>query len=325
MKHYLSPDTIILIQKRNVDDNSQETDNLSFFNKMMNMNLKTTFPLFLGISIIIITFTGCSGNKETEHKNLPEDVKPVAEAILNNSPSQFAGAVSYPIERPYPLPSVNDSAEMVDYYSTLVDNNLKEKIEHSPDSLWQLDGWRGWTFDDGSYLWIDNGKIYAIDYISQREEIMLDSLRGKELESLDPSMRTGWTPVMCVIDSVYGDIFRIDSDSTKQPTLYRLAGYVAGSNLSGKPSVMLYGSLNEQGSAGSRLFHFADSVGTIADYIPDILDPDSVPVIEISYHGKMQRYHVRPSRWLNHISPQISDDNTEVNDSAVHITDTPTE
>ena len=51
----------------------------------------------------------CSDGKKKPCENLPEDVKPVAIAILNESPSEFASVVSYPIELPYPLKKVEDS------------------------------------------------------------------------------------------------------------------------------------------------------------------------------------------------------------------------
>ena len=43
---------------------------------------------------------------------------------------------------------------------------------------------------------------------------MLDSLRKEEISSLDPALRGGWTPVVCMIDTIDGAIFRIDTKTT---------------------------------------------------------------------------------------------------------------
>lgn len=260
-------------------------------------------PIISGSLLILSILAGCSKPKaEPDHSSLPDDVKPAATAIITDSASKFASSVSYPLQRPYPLPDIKDSADMVKYYPTLVDDSLKNMVKTSPDSLWTEIGWRGWTLDDGSYLWIDAGKVYKINYISKRENQMLDSLRNEEIASLDPSLRNGWMPVLCIIDSVSGRIFRIDSDSTVQPPKYRLAGYASGADLSGAPSMTLYGSLDVEGSMENRFYHFEDAEGNQADFSPDLVsDEDTVPEILLVTHGKTKRYKVKQGYWLDHV------------------------
>lgn len=276
----------------------------SFFTDNISMKKKNNLYIILAFivsALFAFLMTGCKGEKKQQHDNLPEDVKPVAIAIIEDSPSEFAKAVSYPIQRPYPLHDIKDSAEMVKYYPTLVDDSLKNVVRQTPDSLWQQFGWRGWSLSDGSYLWVDAGKIYAIDYLSAREKEQLDSLRKKEISSLTPNMRKGWVPVLCVIDTVDGDLFRIDIDSVGDSNLYRLAGYASTASLSGPPSILLYGHLDEEGSMSTRLYHFADSTGTKAEYSPDILEDDSVPTIEMVKRGKTKKIPVKPTYWLDHL------------------------
>jgi hypothetical protein len=264
-------------------------------------------PAFTVCLLLGSIVSGCGNKKKkAELSNLPQEVKPVAVAIVSDSPAAFASVVNYPLQRPYPLKDIKDSAAMVAYYPTLIDDTLKKTIEEAPDSTWQEQGWRGWTLYDGSYIWIDNGKIYAVNYISSREANMLDSLRKEEISSLDPALRDGWTPVVCMIDTIDGAIFRIDTknDTADYGTTgeYRLAGYSMNIDLSGTPTIVLYGALDLEGSMGNRFYHFSDSVGTRADYSPDIIDDnDSVPAIELERNGKIKKFKANPGYWLDHV------------------------
>lgn len=285
-----------------------------FLNIMSKLHI---LPILSGVVVAVTLVAGCSKTeKKTAHSNLPEDVKPAATALLSDSASKFAGAISYPLERPYPLRDIKDSAEMVNYYPTLIDDSIKHIVQDSADSLWIESGWRGWTLNDGSYLWIDSGKVYQINYISKRENQMLDSLRNEEIASLDPSLRNGWIPVLCIIDSVSGRIFRIDSDESVDPPQYRLAGYSEESDLSGVPTMVLYGRLDVEGTMENRLYHFEDSIGNSADYSPDIIsEDDTIPEIQLSRKGKIDRYKVKRGYWLEHVKKHHKNNNKFENDS----------
>ena len=258
-------------------------------------------PLIAGITISIFG-TGCDRNKKRDLSSLPEDVRPVAEAIIEDSPQKFASSVSYPIERPYPLRNIKDSAEMVKYYPTIVDKKLKKAVEEAPDSLWQESGWRGWTLGNGSYFYIDSGKIYSMDYVSDEENVMLDSLRHEEISTLEPSMQIGWTPVLCIVDTVSDAIFRIDSQDDTNPPIYRLSAYADTTDLSSEPNWVLYGHLDLEGSMGNRFYEFTDSVGeTTAYYSPDISSDEDEPCLEVDRKGKMKKYPAKPDYWLDYV------------------------
>lgn len=279
------------------------------------------FPLLAAMLFAVIVLDSCSGKKEknADADVYPEDVRDVAIAIISESPEQFAAAVSYPISRPYPLRDVKDSSEMVKYYPKIVDDKLKKAVKEATDSSWSQEGWRGWTLSNGHYLWIDDGKVYAIDYVSDEESVMLDSLRMAEIASLSPELRGGWIPVMCVVDSIDGVIFRIDSESKniERPKM-RLAGYRYKTDLSKTPKLLLYGSLEEEGTMESRFYHFADSVGNSADYAPDALD-DATPILEVRRKGKKARkYNVAPGYWLDYVSPNSKDSIAEISHNDSH-------
>lgn len=266
--------------------------------KMKNLISNILFPFF----ILPIVMSGCvKSEKKKDISSLPEDVKPAVIAIINDSPSEFAAAVSYPIDRPYPLKTIKDSLQMVDYYPVMIDDSIKKKVVDSPDSLWHSN-WRGWTIDNGAYIWIDEGKIYAVNYVSRRENQLLDSLRNVEISTLFPEMRDGWTPVSCIIDIENKAIFRIDVEKADSLQRFRLAGYHIGSDLHGRPSLMLYGQLYTEGSMENRYYHFSDDAGNSADYSPDVTDLEEISTtIEINRKGKSKKYKVKPDYWLDNI------------------------
>lgn len=254
--------------------------------------------LVVGIASVV---AGCGGRKSpTAQVTFPTQVATPAKAILDNSPEQFAASVTYPLERPYPLHDIMDSVAMISYYPTMVDDSLRNVVAQSSDTLWHLEGWRGWTLADGSYLWIDCGKIYAVNYLSHRESQMLDSLRRAEIETLNPELRTGWTPVTCIVDSTSSIVFRIDTRLQGDTAVYRLAGYRPDQRHDDHPALMLYGVLDLDGSMGNRIYHFTDSMGIDAEYIPDMTD-DTMPTLEVRRQGRNIHYHGRPAYWLDHL------------------------
>lgn len=264
---------------------------------ILHILLHSILILFMGLSLC-----ACS-EKRTDNLNegLPQEIREIAIAIIKDSPQEFASVISYPIERPYPLKNVKDSTEMVKYYPTLMDDTIKKAVKESPDSAWQYCGWRGWTLNNGSYFWIDDGKIYEVTYTSTKENIMLDSLRNIEISTLEPSLQAGWTPVMCVQDTDSGELFRIDLQDGTNPPIYRLAGYNPGADLSGEPEYILYGSLELEGSMANRFYHFIGEDGSTAQYSPDVISNEDTPQIEIEIKGHAKRYKAKPDYWLDHI------------------------
>lgn len=263
--------------------------------------MKTNLHILPSITILATVcglLAACSGKKEQDHSNLPKEVEPVAIAIIEDSAPKFAQSVYYPLERPYPLKTIEDSAEMVKYYPTMIDDSLKKAVRESPDSLWQQIGWRGWTLGNGSYMWVDSGKVYSVNYVSHRESEMLDSLRKSEIATLEPSMRKGWIPVLCAVDSAQDAIFRIDEDGNVENPVYRLAGYNGECDLSDAPVILLYGTLDTEGTMDTRYYVFEDSTGNSAVYSPDVESDDDTPTLDVTVKGKNVIYHVRPTYWL---------------------------
>lgn len=213
----------------------------------------------------------------------------------------FAADCSYPIQRPYPLRNIKDSAEMENYFPVMVDDSIKTAVRNAQFERWHSNGWKGWTLDDGRYLWWD-GKVYAVSYLSKAEKALRKKLVDQELESLDPSLRAGWQPYFCLINPETGTIYRIDvASGSGRPTettqadddqeftnitetapdgvapRFRMLVYPRYTDLHALPADSLSGSMIIEGSAGTRTLTFMNQKGETMQFDMDAADEDNLP------------------------------------------------
>ncbi len=269
-------------------------------------------PIILSFSLLTALWANalcsCTGARTDSHvdeamlDSLPTPVvREVVAAVMTDDASRFASTVSYPLERPYPLRDVKDSSEMTAYYPVLVDDSLKQVIVTARPEHWNSEGWRGVTLHDGSYLWIDD-KVYAVDYISKEERRQMRALASEEISSLEPAMRRGWVPVFC-LRAVDNDIlFRVDSrtdaDTASERSPYRLAIYKRGTDLHGRPSATMRGSIDIEGSEGVRTYIFKGRDGSQAFYVFDrVSDDDPQQVVIVTASGDSSVYRVERAYW----------------------------
>lgn len=258
--------------------------------------------------LLLLPLSACNGGKsaktdigEIEHcDSIPDGIKRLVRAVAENDSADFSALVSYPLSRPYPLHDIETPEQMRDYYSVMVDDSLKDVITHSIPSDWVEYGWRGWSLKGGNYLWLDED-LYDVSYVSAREKMMLDSLTLRELNSLDSTLRSGWMPVMCLKGLENGAVYRIDSsrDNDGAPH-YRMLVYQEGTSLGGKPSIVLQGHKEVEGTAGTTTYFFISDNGIRALYEADIPD-GSAPKIEFTYPDAVEDSIIPVTRayWLD--------------------------
>lgn len=212
--------------------------------------------------------------------SIPNSVKLLVKAVAEDDSVSFAGMVSYPLQRPYPLRDITNADEMKAYYKEIVDDSLRNVISNAEPSRWKEYGWRGWSLDDGRYIWVDEN-VYDVQYISHKEQKTIDSLTREEINSLPEGIREGWKPVMCLLKTPDGNVYRIDIRTKGKPhdgKHYRLAVYNPETNLRELPSLLLEGVMEKEGTAGTILYRFHDSEGSELTIEPDA--PDSgTPVL----------------------------------------------
>lgn len=239
----------------------------------------------------------------------------------------FAADCSYPIERPYPLRNIADSAEMETYFPLMIDDSLKTAVRNAQFERWRPEGWRGWTLDNGKYLWWD-GKLYAVSYISKAERALRRRLVEEEKKSLAPSLRAGWEPFFCLIGEDNGTIYRIDveshradradgqSDSETEFTSqaeadpeedsprFRMLVYPRDTSLHELPADSLRGVMIVEGSAGSRILSFTSSDGRTAEFDMDstVSDDTETPQLIVVEHGDTAVHAVNRIYWRDYIA-----------------------
>lgn len=263
--------------------------------------------LLSSVCAVMIPLSGC-GNSTTVQSSdsvlnsdsIPQSVKNLVKAIDKDDSRAFASLVSYPLERPYPLKDITSEEEMIAYYPTMVDDSLKNVISHSVPSQWSNEAWRGFTLDDGQYVWLDEN-LYDVTYISAAEKRERASLIKKEMESLNPSLGKGWTPVSCLKSTVNGTIYRIDSKMEGDKEIYRMAIYNPGAPLKDKPSKVLTGYKSEEGTADTPTYYFSCPDGTEVVFSPD--DPGindiGMQLIYTTPSAPHQHIAVEKAYWLN--------------------------
>ena len=245
------------------------------------INGQTIIKIFAVSAVILssISIASChdaKAGKESAESSLgeprPDDaLQKLMRSLADGDAPGFAALCTYPIVRPYPLKDIEDSVAMVDYFPILVDAPLRERMRNCKLAEWTNYGWRGWSIGDDRPVWFDEG-VQFIDYQSPAESGLQKLLAREELKTLAPAYRDGWTPVMTLIQTDGRSVIRIDSKGKK----YRMMAFDNTVDVSGKPSMFLFGSLREEGSAGSRIFEFVDSIGTKAEYSPDSEASDRV-------------------------------------------------
>lgn len=261
-------------------------------------------PLLLTIIVSAFTFGACGKQPVAESKveeiensdSLPASVKLLVKAVADGDSAAFASIVSYPLERPYPLRDIIDSTQMLGYYNVLVDDSLHHVLTTSAPDKWTELGWRGWTVNNGEYLWIDE-KLYDVNYLSEKEISDRDRLIAEEIASLPSDMRDGWSPVIILTAPSDGSVYRIDSHKGPgDDNIYRLSIYAANDSLTGRPSLVLTGYREKEGTADVTTYHFTDEDGDTALYQADITNSDN-PVLSFTLKGKQTDLPVRKAYW----------------------------
>ena len=242
----------------------------------------------LYLPLLICTFGclgACSRNPRPDISELekcdsiPLSIKKLVKAVADNDTAAFASLVSYPLQRPYPLRNIETPQQMKGYYSVMVDDSLRRVLTSSRPGDWEEYGWRGWSLKRGEYVWVD-ADLYAVDYLSARERVMLDSLVAADMGTLSRDLAEGWIPELCLQTHEDNAVMRIDSrkDAHISPR-YRLLIYPAGSDLRGAPAYTLNGYRDSEGTAGTRVYTFGTPSGREVRFSPDIPDGSS-PVVE---------------------------------------------
>ena len=214
------------------------------------------------------------------------NIIPIMKSIAEGDARKLASLCSFPLERKYPLHDIVNSSDLIRRFNQVFDNDFRSKMKKSKPSDWHSYGWRGYYYGEEYLLWVYDS-LYVIDYYSPQEMNLYEQLVKKEMGSLHESMRgQGWHPFACFKDKTDGSIIRVDIKARKTkkkenfhidpvaltyPQLqpfklrgdeeFRLAIYPKGTNLEGKPQMLLDGYVEVGGSANYMDYIFKNDNG----------------------------------------------------------------
>ena len=195
-------------------------------------------------------------------------------SIANGDKETFAKLVKYPLKREYPLPSIKNEQEMIDYFDILFDNAIRDTLRNLDSNSWEEVGWRGVMVYHGM-LWND-GPIDVINYTSPQEEQLRQKLIREDISALHPSLQGPWVPKhkFRLSNKKYG-LARIDYDTTNFENSYRLTIFKKGSKVDDIPALILTGYMEVSGSIGYTVYYFKNKKGYKAVYNPDYFPSDT--------------------------------------------------
>lgn len=229
---------------------------------------------------------------------VPAAADSVRLAIISGDSVSFANLVDYPLERPYPLRDIENEAEMRRYFPVMADDSLRKVVSGLQRKDWVSYGWRGWSFLDGKYLWLDDDRIVSVPYLSRAEAKLRQELIAQEKGSLNPSLQGNWEPVATMREDGGNRVFRIDADG-KDDTKVRMVEYASPAAMRGPGAKVFTGRRHLEGSMANMVYELKAADGTALLYSPDITDDTPLSIYETLPGGKQQQIPVTPARWLD--------------------------
>jgi len=124
------------------------------------------------LTLILFLFVYNSCLAQELKKEYQDVVLTFINYIKDNNTEKLKTLTSYPLKRAYPLSSIHDEIEFIKRYNEVFDDSLKSKIiESNLKKDWSSVGWRGIMLNNGT-LWLDyDGKLLAVNYQSNFEQI----------------------------------------------------------------------------------------------------------------------------------------------------------
>jgi len=221
--------------------------------------------------------------------NKPDQIKFVTDFVncfKNNDREKLVTFISFPLDRPYPIPDINDSKEFLLRYDQLFDVTLIKKIKESDIKKdWNEMGWRGIMFNNGT-LWLEPHikKLIDLNYQTQKEKALKQNLIEKERNFIYPTLRKYKRPVLVMETSK----FKIRIDEIED-NVYRFASWSIDKTMNELPDLVIpNGKRISNGTGGNHNFIFKNN-GYTYDCSIIVLGHQDSPPAELSvYTNKKQ-------------------------------------
>lgn len=237
------------------------------------MNLR-----ILLLTLFIFNF-GYSQNGELSETHL-KLVQNIISIFKVNDVDVISDCIEYPVSREYPLPRINNAAELKSRFDEIFDEKLINTIVNSKPEQWAEVGWRGIMLLDG-LIWIDgeDGKITTVNYQSEFEKDLQEKIIYNDTKVLYPSLREFESPLLKIL--TLNHLIRIDELATGK---MRYAAWKSTEDESLEPDLVLVnGEMEIQGTGGNFAIVFTNDNYTYTifrNFIGDQNRPDATLVVE---------------------------------------------
>lgn len=216
-------------------------------------------------------------------KSQQHDISLIINAFKNHDKKAISALIAYPLTREYPIPAVQNEAELISRFDDVFDQSLIEKIAHSDvEEDWNAVAWRGIMFSNGK-LWLDaEGKISAINHQTEKAQIIKVALIETQKQALHESIRVYKHPILewqtsrfhIRIDALDGGNYRYTSWGIDTPT-------------SEPPDLVLSdGEVIYEGSGGNHYYVFTHGAYSYRCYVNVIGSDESAMASVHVYQGE---------------------------------------
>lgn len=226
-------------------------------------------PVLIAVCLLVyvannkqLPFNPSTGIEEPDEMESEETLNLLSKSIAQRDAKTFSALCQYPIIRPYPLKDIEDAEQMQDYFDIIFDDSTCNSFKGVSADNWVEIGYSGYCFNHGQ-LWVSD-KLYAINFLSEKEYSILQDRIAMDIESLHPALRfENMAPEICFKSAELNSIFRIDTDL--QTDSMRLAAFPDG-DLKGYASFIAKGIIDIGGSGGITSYDFTLPDGDIYSF-----------------------------------------------------------
>lgn len=186
------------------------------------------------IAIIAYSFTSFSQNPKEGYAI----GKRILDLINQNKATELAELVNYPLQRPSPIPDIQNEKEFVAYFPTLFDAKFKKIIpKFSQKEVMATNGMFGMVGEVFTgEIWYDESGIYSVNYNSDREMALEKALNDKTKATIHPSLKDFESNIVMLKSKN----LELRIDYTKDAKC-RYASWSKGKPLSQEPDLVLFG------------------------------------------------------------------------------------
>jgi len=208
--------------------------------------------------ILLIWYSSCFADA------IPTSVlakyKQIIALVNENNVNKLAVLIEYPLKRTNPLPDITTPKAFVTYYPIIFDDAFRQKLKNYSDSCvfehHFAYGLVGGVFNGDMWL-NEDGKISAINYLSEEELELKNQLKAKIQAKFHPSIRE-WKENVLVGKSKN---LTIRVDLTEKGL--RFVSWSKGHSMAEKPDLILFNGIQEQrGSMGGTTWTFINEKWT---------------------------------------------------------------